>query len=140
MKRSHMSIFKITTVILLLIGQLAACEVSQVQEVPPGLSYSGETSWDASMGSLSFKSSGQMPEGKEDFFWQVPSEVKRIYIERNVTVTGGFRVGFRSSENPLYICGEDRKTSVVLGTETERWRPTIEFLTTINGSMVRSLY
>jgi hypothetical protein len=96
-------------------GQLAA------GEVPAGLSYTGETSWDAATGSLTFKSSGKMPEGKEEFFWQVPPEVKRIHIEPNVTVEGGFRVGFRSPENRLHIGGGDRKTSVVMGTETGRW-------------------
>ncbi len=110
-----MATFKTISVILLLLGQLAAAEV------PGGLSYTGETSWDASTASLSFKSSGKMPEGKEEFFWQVPPEVKRIHIERNVTVEGGFRVGFRSPENRLYISGGDRKTSVILGTERERW-------------------
>ena len=90
-------------------------------QAPGGLSYSGETRWDAETGTLVFVSGGSMPPGKEEFFWQVPPEVKRIHIERNVTVQGGFRVGFRAPENPLHIDGGDRKTSVVLGTETERW-------------------
>jgi len=112
---SHMSTLKTTAVVLLVLVQLAA------GQVPAGLSYTGETSWDPATASLTFKSSGTMWPGKEEFFWQVPAEVKRIHIDRNVTVQGGFRVGFRSPENPLHIRGAERKTSVVFGTETERW-------------------
>lgn len=86
-----------------------------------GLVYSGETRWDESTGTMTFASSGAMPEGREAFFWEVPTEVKRIHIEAGVTVRGGFRVGFRAPENPLHIAGGDRKTSVVFGTEAERW-------------------
>ncbi len=110
-----MSTFTATAVILFILGQLAA------GGVPAGLSYTGERSWDAATASLTFKSSGKMPAGKEEFFWQVPPEVKRIHIARNVTVQGGFRLGFRPPENALHITGGDRKTSVILGTETERW-------------------
>ena len=110
-----MSTLTTTSAILLMLVQLAA------GEVPEGLSYTGETSWDPATASLTFKSSGKMPAGMEEFFWQVPPTVKRIHIDRNVTVQGGFRVVFRSPEDPLYISGGDRKTSVVLGTETERW-------------------
>jgi hypothetical protein len=110
-----MSTLKTTTMIPLILVQLAA------GEVPGGLSYTGETSWDAATATLTFKTSGKMPAGKEEFFWQVPPEVKRIHIERKVTVQGGFRVGFRAPENPLSIGGGDRNSSVVFGTETERW-------------------
>jgi len=115
-----MSTLKTAPGILMILSQLA------LGEAPGGLSYSGETRWDAATGTVAFVSSGNMPKGKEEFFWQVPPEVKRIHIERNVTVKGGFRVGFRPLENPLHISGGDRKTSVVLGTETERW-------TAVNG-------
>ena len=113
--RSLMPKVKTASFILLILTQLAA------GDVPRGLSYTGDTSWDAASATLTFLSSGNMPEGKEAFFWQVPPEVKRIYIDRNVTVQGGFRVGFRAPANPLHIVGGDRKTSVVSGTESERW-------------------
>lgn len=87
----------------------------------PGLAYSGKTSWDSAAGELTFESSGAMPEDREAFFWQVPAEVKRIAIASNVTVRGGFRVPFRKADNPLSIVGTDRKTSVIFGTEAERW-------------------
>lgn len=106
---------KVTSVILLALTQVASGEGLG------GLSYSGEAGWDAATATLTFKSSGNMPRGKEDFFWQVPPEVKRIHIDRNVTVQGGFRVGFRTPENPLHIVGADRKASVVFGTASERW-------------------
>ncbi len=101
--------------ILLILTQLAAAQV------PGGLAYSGETTWDSATSTFTFKSSGNMPEGKEEFFWQVPIEVKRILIESNVIVRGGFRVGFRTPEHPLHIVGSDRKSSVIFGTESERW-------------------
>lgn len=90
-------------------------------EVPGGLSYTGETRWDAATATLTFLSSGNMPEGKEEFFWRVPPEVGRIHVQSNVTVKGGFRVEFRNPENPLHIVGDDRKTSVLFGTDAERW-------------------
>ena len=87
----------------------------------PGLAYSGKTSWDSAAGELTFESSGAMPEDREAFYWQVPAEVKRITIASNVTVRGGFRVPFRKADNPLRFVGMDRKTSVIFGTEAERW-------------------
>ncbi|MFM1942941.1 MAG: hypothetical protein RI897_1923 [Verrucomicrobiota bacterium] len=110
-----MQTVKTSTGILMILSRLA------FGDVPAGLSYSGETRWDAATATLTFRSSGNMPEGKEEFFWEVPPDVQRIYIEPNVTVHGGFRVGFRPPENPLHIGGGDRKTSVVVGTEMERW-------------------
>lgn len=106
---------KTSAIILLALAHLS------LAQVPDALNYSGETKWDDATGTFTFASSGKMPEGKEEFFWQVPSEVKRIHIDANVTVQGGFRVGFRAPDNPLHIVGGDRKTSVLLGTELERW-------------------
>jgi len=62
-----------------------------------------------------------MPSGQEDFFWSVPPEVRRIVIAADVTVRGGFRVPFRTPENPLRITGANRETSVIFGTEEEHW-------------------
>ena len=92
-----------------------------LSQVPPGLTYSGKASWVPGAGELTFESSGAMPENGEAFYWQVPDEVKRITIASNVTVRGGFRVPFRKADNPLRLVGMDRKTSVIFGTETERW-------------------
>lgn len=113
--RSVMPQWQTAAAILAVLIQLAA------GEVPGGLSYTGETRWDPATATLTFQSSGQMPEGKEEFFWRVPAEVRRIRIDPNVIVQGGFRVGFRPPENPLHIVGGNRKTSVVFGTASERW-------------------
>ena len=90
-------------------------------QMPPGLAYSGKTSWNSASGELTFDSSGAMPEDREAFCWQVPAEVRRIAIASNVTVRGGFCVPFRKADNPLFLIGMDRKTSVIFGTEEERW-------------------
>lgn len=90
-------------------------------QTPGALSYTGGTAWDSATGTLTFTSSGSMPSGEEDFFWSVPAEVRQIVIAADVTLQGGFRVPFRKPENPLRITGANRETSVILGTEEERW-------------------
>lgn len=105
---------------VLLAAWLAHAHPTRAQ-LPPGLAYSGQASWNAAAGELTFESSGAMPEEREAFYWLVPAGVKRIAIASNVTVRGGFRVPFRAADNPLLIAGRDRKTSVIFGTEAERW-------------------
>lgn len=83
--------------------------------------YTGQTKWDADSGTVTFASSGSMPTGKEEFLWQVPQSVKRIIVESNVTLRGGFRVLFRAPDNPLRIVGSDQDTSVIFGTDEEAW-------------------
>lgn len=92
-------------------------------EVPEriGLTYSGNANWDDTTKTLTFLSTGAMPDGREEFFWSVPLEVSRIQIEQDVTVTGGFRVGLRPADQPLHLEGADRKTSVIHGTEMQKW-------------------
>ncbi len=105
------------TISLILIGITG---LSSAQ--PPGaLSYTGSAEWDGAAATLRFTSSGTMPQGVEDFFWLVPPEVRLIVISSNVTVRGGFRVPNRAPDNPLKIVGADRQTSVIFGTEDERW-------------------
>jgi hypothetical protein len=110
---------RIPGVLILIIGAAIQSRVNAQQ--PDGLSYTGDTIWDAASGTMTFRSSGTFPAGKEEFFWNVPQSVKRIQIQPNVTVQGGFRVAFRTAENPLHIVGEDRKTSIISGTEEEKW-------------------
>jgi hypothetical protein len=86
-----------------------------------GLTYTGKTSWDEDTGAVVFLTSGEMPDSKEDFFWSVPAKVKWITIGADVTVTSGFRVGYRDEKNPLHISGADRETSVIYGTDSEGW-------------------
>jgi hypothetical protein len=88
---------------------------------PAGLVYSGKTSWDSAAGILTFESGGTMPESKEGFHWAVPPEVRQIVISEGVTVRGAFRVSYRDAANPLQISGKNRETSVLYGTDAERW-------------------
>jgi hypothetical protein len=87
----------------------------------PGIHYSGQYTWDEDTGSLTFKTSGTMPDSTEGFFLEVPAEVRKIVICANVTFTGGFRVLYREPSNPLHIVGEDRATSIIYGTDELRW-------------------
>ena len=95
--------------------------LSSTVSAQSGLSYSGHKHWDTKTGTLTFLTDGAMPNGKEDFFWVVSSEVKRIIIGKYVTVTGGFRVPYRDPNHTLTIEGRDRKTSVIFGTATTNW-------------------
>ena len=88
------------------------------------LNFSGQVAWDARSDTLRFVSSGTMPASREDFFWKVPKHVRRIEIDANVTVTGGFRVRYRDKANPLTIAGKNRKTSVIHGTDQSDWTAT----------------
>ena len=103
--------------VLLLVG-LSFASSAQAQT---GLSYTGDTNWDASTGTMTFLTSGQMPTSKEEFFWKVPADVRRIVIAKDVTVTGGFRVMYREKANPLHLLGEDRESSVIFGTDEQKW-------------------
>ena len=85
------------------------------------IKYSGDVEWDDQTATLTFQTSGTMPDSKEDFFWQVPARVKRIVIDANVQVRGGFRVLYREKANPLHIVGKDRKSSVIFGTDEDAW-------------------
>ncbi len=86
-----------------------------------GLHYSGDVTWDAKAGTVTFTSGGNMPDSKEGFFWVVPATVKKIVIDANVTVRGGFRVVYRDPNNALHIIGRDRKSSIIEGTEQQKW-------------------
>jgi len=86
-----------------------------------GLVYSGRTEWDADSGTLTFRSDGSMPNTREGFYWRIPPVVKHVVIDAGVTVRGGMRVEYREPDNPLAILGRDRKTSVLFGTNEERW-------------------
>lgn len=81
--------------------------------------YSGGLDWDTKTKTLRFTSSGviSFPENEvKSFIWYVPKVVKSIVINKGVTVNGGFH-----TYDDIVIKGEDRKTSVVYGTETRSW-------------------
>lgn len=87
----------------------------------PAVEYTGRTTWDDATGTYSFATSGEFPETKEGFYWLVPSDVKRIRIGKDVTITGGFRVGYRERSNPLHIEGAGSDSSVIFGTSERQW-------------------
>lgn len=105
---------------------LALAIVTAAGGAQPEVSYSGRLDWDDTTATLTFRTSGEMPDTKEEFFWNVPPAVKRIVIEPGVQVTGGFRIRYREPDNPLWIEGRNRDTSVIFGTAHEAW-------TTANG-------
>ena len=81
--------------------------------------YSGKLTWDQASATLRFTGSGGIgfaDEGERSFIWQIPPEVKHVCIAKDVTVNGAFH-----SKESVTIAGEDRKTSVVYGTDEQRW-------------------
>ena len=81
--------------------------------------YSGKLAWDQATATLRFTSSGNInfaKEGARSFIWQIPADVKQIRIAKDVTVNGAFH-----SKESVSITGEDRKTSVIYGTDEQRW-------------------
>ncbi len=77
--------------------------------------YSGKISWNKAERTLIFQQSGQIdfPKRKDyhNYRWDVPKEVYRILIERNVQVTGFFHLF-----HDILIEGEERSSSVIYGT------------------------
>jgi hypothetical protein len=81
--------------------------------------YSGKLAWDQSNATLRFTTSGNIhfrEAGTRSFIWQIPPEVKQVRIAKGVTVNGAFH-----SKASVTIAGEDRKTSIVFGTEEQSW-------------------
>jgi len=81
--------------------------------------YSGKLAWDKVAATVRFTESGAINFtnlGVRSFIWQIPPEVKQIHIAKGMTVSGAFH-----SKASVTIAGEDRKTSVVYGTDEQRW-------------------
>ena len=106
--------------LLITILSLAGAFALRAQPVQQLIStYSGKTAWDSASGTLSFTSSGRIDfaaAGVRSFIWQIPAEVKHIRIAKGVTVNGAFH-----SKASVTIAGEDRKSSIVYGTEEQSW-------------------
>ena len=83
-------------------------------------SYSGSASWDEASKTLSFESTGVVTfSGKtvaKEHFWDVPTTVKNIIIKPNTQVTCAFH-----TKATCTIRGEDRESSVVYGTNHQKW-------------------
>jgi hypothetical protein len=81
--------------------------------------YSGKLAWNKADAMLRFTGSGEINftnAAARSFIWQIPPEVKQVRIAKGVTVNGAFH-----SKASVTIAGEDRKTSVVYGTEEQSW-------------------
>ena len=91
-------------------------------------SYSGTVNWDSNSNTLYFLTTGTIffknktgqgdnPENDhKNHFWEVPKEVEKIIIGKNVTLTGAFH-----TYSDIIITGLDRKTSIIFGTNIESW-------------------
>ncbi len=81
--------------------------------------YTGTAQWDEASKTLTFVTSGQITfpdKGNKSWLWEIPADVKKIFILKNIMVNGAFH-----SKASITIEGEDRKTSVVYGTNEQRW-------------------
>ena len=81
--------------------------------------YSGKLNWEEGTATVSFAESGAInftDAGIKSFIWQIPLEVKHLRIAKDVRVNGAFH-----SKTSVTISGEDRKTSVVYGTDEQSW-------------------
>jgi hypothetical protein len=81
--------------------------------------YSGALTWDKAAATVRFGGSGAIhfkDTGERSFIWQIPPEVRQVRIAKGVTVNGAFH-----SKASVTITGEDRKSSVVSGTDEQRW-------------------
>ena len=116
---------KISCVVLFLLGISFGWSQS-VEELIS--SYSGTIKWNKKTKTVRFESNGtiffknktgigqDLANDHKNHFWVVPKEVKKIVIGQNVTVTGAFH-----TNSDMLITGEDRKTSVVFGTDLQTW-------------------
>lgn len=105
-------------VITILSANLKAQSVNELLK-----SYSGKAIWNsdtaelvlASAGVITFESKGE----PKKHFWNVPKEVKTITIDADVRVVGAFH-----TQGDITIRGRHRKTSMVYGTDIQKWAQT----------------
>ncbi len=113
-----MHLTKLKTLCFLCLGAISLQLHSQsVADLIAG--YTGTVEWDATKKTITFVTGGQITfasKGKKSWLWEVPTDVSNIYIKKNTRVNGAFH-----SKASLTIQGEDRKTSVVYGTEIQSW-------------------
>jgi len=90
--------------------------------------YSGIATWDETSKTVTFETTGTIyfadkvgngnnPQTDQmQNFWDVPTTVAKIIIKENVTLTGAFHTFATCA-----IEGENRYTSIVYGTDVQRW-------------------
>lgn len=109
--------FCVNSVATLLLATAAVAHAQSVEELKTA--FSGKCTWDQTNFTLRFIQSGEIgfeAIGLRSFIWHIPPEVKEIRIAKGVTVNGAFH-----SKATVAIAGEDRKTSVVYGTDECSW-------------------
>ena len=112
------NIFKGTVLLMLLSLSTFIYAAQSVTQLRNGYGNS-KTTWNAGTGVLTFTSSGTIKlsgRGQLDWLWEVPTEVKKIVINANVRVNGGFHFN-----HTMTIEGKNRKTSVIFGTNEKNW-------------------
>ncbi len=95
----------------------ATIKAQSVGELISG--YSGNMKWNDLTKTVTFLTSGDVvfPEkGVKSFIWVIPTSVTNVVIKKDVRVNAVFH-----SHADVCIEGEDRKTSVVYGTELQSW-------------------
>jgi hypothetical protein len=101
----------------LLLGGALALRGQPVEQLTAA--FSGKLAWDKAAATVRFADSGAINftnAGVRSFIWQIPPEVKQVRIAKGVTVNGALH-----SKASVTIAGEDRKTSMVYGTDEQRW-------------------
>ena len=81
--------------------------------------YTGKAEWNESQKTVTFLTSGDVAfseKGAKSFLWEIPTSVTNVFIKKDVRVNAAFH-----SHANVTIEGEDRKTSVVYGTELQSW-------------------
>lgn len=90
--------------------------------LPRGITDPTSVDWNEASGvftfrqSVNFSSNATADNDIDGFYWEVPQEVKKIIVDANVTITGGFR--FRDE---IIIEGVERSTSRIFGTNSKSW-------------------
>ncbi|MCG8701446.1 MAG: carbohydrate-binding protein, partial [Bacteroidales bacterium] len=103
-------------ILLLAVCLVLAISTSMAQTVSEARNaYTGTTSWNATTGTFTISSTGAFDFSNRtqlyNNVWYIPSEVKLIIIQQNVTVTGEFYADYDCT-----VRGENQYTSVVFGT------------------------
>ena len=97
----------------------AAANVSSQSVEQLRSAYSGTLAWDKAAATVRFVESGAINFTNviaHSFIRQIPTDVKHFSIAKGVTVNGAFH-----SKASVTIAGKDRKTSLVYGTDEQRW-------------------
>ena len=99
---------------------IASATAQSIEELRSA--YSGAFQWDESSATVRFTGSGSVDfsdAGVLSFIWKIPTEVKQVHIAKGVTVNAAFH-----SQASVTIKGEDRKTSIIYGTNEQAWSKT----------------